>query len=796
MAVLAFTGITGLVIGYFYGDEVKQYVVQEINKQLDTEVSVKNIDFSVLKKFPYASLEFSDVIAKEAVIRIGPKDTLFYAGKIFLQFNIVDIFKKKYHIKKIEINNAYAMPVIDEKGNDNYHFWKASEDDTSGNAFSFALERVLLKNIKVVYSNEASGQNISFDINKTVLNGNFSNDKYDMSFNSDLFVNHLLFEKINYMKEQNIKLDMVLTVNNKNNSYSISKGIMVVSQLKFDVLGKVFSVDDGTGLDLAINGKDMDIPAIFSLLPEKYKSIAKDYSSNGVFYFESTLTGEITPHTNPSFNAEFGITNGEVFQKSASIKLRNVNLKGRYGTGKQNRMETNFIEVNEFTATLGKGKLSGNFGIENFSSPKIHLSTVSEIDLAELQDFIQLDTIQAVRGNLKIDATFWGNIKDPKNYTIEDFKRSRTSGQMNFSDMKFAIKGNALDYNNINGQFLFDNNDIIINNLIGNISSSNFELKGFFRNIISYFFIEEQKLTVDATLRSANINLDELLSANFSPGSDSTYNLRFSKNAGFYLTVDIDKLTFRKFEGKNINGKIILKDEKFLANPVSLQAMDGEVTAAGIIDGSDGATFLITCDATVKNIDIQKLFYQFENFGQNIMEDKHIKGVAFANIGFVSVMNSNLQIDPDKIYTHASLSIEKGELINFEPMKELSSFIKVSELEHIKFSSLKNEIEIRNQEIYIPKMEVNSNALNISISGSHTFNNEIDYRFKVLLSDLLAQKARKAKKENEEFGFMVGVRGNTLVNVPLHAVAKGPRLVPLDDPLIKSARAVGTCFGD
>ncbi len=50
--------------------------------------------------------------------------------------------------------------------------------------------------------------------------------------------------------------------------------------------------------------------------------------------------------------------------------------------------------------------------------------------------------------------------------------------------------------------------------------------------------------------------------------------------------------------------------------------------------------------------------------------------------------------------------------------------------------------------------------------------------------------------ENEEFGFMVGVRGNPLVNVPLHAVAKGPRLVPIDDPLIKSARAMGTCFGD
>ena len=50
--------------------------------------------------------------------------------------------------------------------------------------------------------------------------------------------------------------------------------------------------------------------------------------------------------------------------------------------------------------------------------------------------------------------------------------------------------------------------------------------------------------------------------------------------------------------------------------------------------------------------------------------------------------------------------------------------------------------------------------------------------------------------ENREFGFMVGVKGKSLVNVPLHAVAKGPRLVPLNDPLLESARAVGTCFGD
>ncbi len=50
--------------------------------------------------------------------------------------------------------------------------------------------------------------------------------------------------------------------------------------------------------------------------------------------------------------------------------------------------------------------------------------------------------------------------------------------------------------------------------------------------------------------------------------------------------------------------------------------------------------------------------------------------------------------------------------------------------------------------------------------------------------------------EKEEFGYMVGVKGNSLVEVSLEDVAKGTRIVPLDDPLIQAGRSVGTCFGN
>ncbi len=50
--------------------------------------------------------------------------------------------------------------------------------------------------------------------------------------------------------------------------------------------------------------------------------------------------------------------------------------------------------------------------------------------------------------------------------------------------------------------------------------------------------------------------------------------------------------------------------------------------------------------------------------------------------------------------------------------------------------------------------------------------------------------------ENGEFGYMVAVKGNAMTKVRLQDVAKGQRTVRSNDPLIASARAVGTCFGD
>jgi hypothetical protein len=109
-------------------------------------------------------------------------------------------------------------------------------------------------------------------------------------------------------------------------------------------------------------------------------------------------------------------------------------------------------------------------------------------------------------------------------------------------------------------------------------------------------------------------------------------------------------------------------------------------------------------------------------------------------------------MDLDKLYTDADLTIENGELLNMEALKCLSRFTKLKDLDDVRFATLKNQIEIKNQAISFPKMEINSSAINITAAGKHTFSNAIDYKVKLALAQLLFDKAKNAKRENEEFG--------------------------------------------
>jgi hypothetical protein len=84
-------------------------------------------------------------------------------------------------------------------------------------------------------------------------------------------------------------------------------------------------------------------------------------------------------------------------------------------------------------------------------------------------------------------------------------------------------------------------------------------------------------------------------------------------------------------------------------------------------------------------------------------------------------------------------------------MLKLSKYIDVQELKHIRFKTLENTITINNRIVEIPEMDIHSSAFNISVEGTHNFDNAFEYHLRVLLSEVLFNKARNKKKEIDDF---------------------------------------------
>src|SRR5258705_5624936 len=104
--------LLSLVIGFFYEDEIKKIVVKEVNSHLTVPVSINQIHFSILKSFPYGSVEFDEVAAANVVS--GKPDTLFYFKKLQLKMNLLNALRNDIVIRKAAMSSGFIRMKVNE----------------------------------------------------------------------------------------------------------------------------------------------------------------------------------------------------------------------------------------------------------------------------------------------------------------------------------------------------------------------------------------------------------------------------------------------------------------------------------------------------------------------------------------------------------------------------------------------------------------------------------------------------------------------------------------------------------
>ena len=114
-----------------------------------------------------------------------------------------------------------------------------------------------------------------------------------------------------------------------------------------------------------------------------------------------------------------------------------------------------------------------------------------------------------------------------------------------------------------------------------------------------------------------------------------------------------------------------------------------------------------------------------------------------------------MKLKENSILSTIKLRISNGQLINFKALESLSKFISINELRNIQFETLNTQIQVADRIITIPQIDIRNNVLNLSLNGTHSFDNDINYHIQLSLGDLLSKKARANKRNKENFGEII-----------------------------------------
>ncbi|MFW6020041.1 MAG: AsmA-like C-terminal region-containing protein [Bacteroidales bacterium] len=748
LGLIMLVGAAGIYLKYQYKDIVKNIIKKEVDNVIIPDVYT-DIDFTVLKTFPYASVVFKNTHIKDPFLK---DSTILSVKRIYFKFNLMDLLQENYTLNHIELSEGEINLFTDQQGRPNYKKVFKEKQDTTQEKFSLDLKKIILSKITLNYIDKQSDAYLSMLAGEATAKGKFGNENFQLATYGNFIIHKYRSGKDNWFENDHVYADLSLRVFSENQRFLLEKGKVNFNSLQFTTRGEVIT-DETKSLDVHLKTDKLDIKKLISELPVNITQKLKPYSLKGNTNADIHLSGSWQGNQNPHIESAFGFHDVQMEHKKSGIKIRNLNLKGNFTNGSHNRSYTSKLSLSEFSGHFDKQKFQGKFSLTNLDKPKIDISAKTTIDVQKLKQFANLDTLEIASGLVDLQMNYSFSPEDINNLKPVDFSKGRSEGNVNLKKLNIKLKNNTNHFQNVNGLLSFNTKDVSIKNLEGSINNENdFLLNGYLKNLLPFLFFDNEELHIIADLKSHNLSLDNLLKYSSDTENNSEYKLNLPANIYCNFDVDVDKLKFRKFNAEHILGNVRLKNQILYIDDLAMQSMAGKLRMRGALNAVTPGNIKVNGKGYLEEVKIDQAFYQLENFNQQSLTHNNIFGKLTSDLTFSLRLNQDLSVQKNSFHTNANITINKGKLVNFKPLEKMSRFIRVDDLSRVSFGELKNTITVKGNQVIIPKMEIKSDAVNMKLGGKHSFDNEIEYYVEILLSEILSRKARQNKEENSEFG--------------------------------------------
>ncbi len=748
-------GIMLLISGglYVFKDEICGKVVQEANKYLNTKVTVADVDLTFWGTFPNLSVDLNQVFIRDAVAHATDRDTLLYTDQIRLKFNALDIWRENYTVKSIEIAKGTLQLKIDSTGVDNYTIFKPSNEESSG--AEIKLNEVQVSGLRFNYINQATGQRYRTHIHQLAMNGKFTDTRYTIHATSSLNVRQAKSGDITLISNKKAAFDLELNVDKEKGTIEIPEARIYVANLPFRVKGAV----SNEAMDFEVHADDVQLEDLANNMVERETKDIKRFEGTGNVFFNLFIHGNLTSTDPTEIECDFGVTNGSLREPTKKLRISKVHVAGKYSN--KGGRDKEFLQLNELDFTTPAGPFKANMRITHFDAPEYRGKANGVLSLKMVHALFNIPYVETVSGQVRMSTDFGiqtRKVVDGQSYYSVD----HCTGDLKMNDVNLKLEDDKRTFAHMNGTLFLHDEEAGIDHVSLTIGSTDLHINGVFGNVMNYVG-QAGDLKAQVEIQSDYINVADLGTTSKEEKIQDGNTYMLPSDIGANIDLSVGRIDYEGHTFRGVDGQMEVKNREINFPSLSLRNADADVRGNLSIKENSPERFQIATHFSTSNLNFKALFKEWNNFRQDVIGEDNISGIAQAEGYFEAPFHLKTGIVSDEIRSEVHLKLSNGRLRNVGAFKSITESLKSSastrlsigkenislldrKLQDLQFETLENTFIIRNSRLEIPSMTIRSSALDMDVSGSHTFSNKIDYRFAFRFRDL------KEKSVESEFG--------------------------------------------
>ena len=457
------------VIAKLAENKITEIALRKVSESIEAPVTIENVSFSLLRKFPLATIELNKVLLKEHRPTDGlittDLDTLISINKVYVSVKSRPLLKGNIEIIKVDVDGAIVNYLVDTIGVSNIDFLMTSSepeksDTIPSEPLNVDLTDLTATHICINYKDDTLRAAAKLLISELKVKAKLQGENILATVKGAVNLTNCSFDEtnLNLMNNTDVNFD----VDYENDSVNIKKLNISTDGANFELVGKILLADE-IETDVVFKGENLIIDELIKYVPAEMLEEFGLQKVSGKLNMNAKVKGIYAENELPKVDLNVDFQKGIIVTKEYPA-LKNISFTGSITNGILRNNKSTQAHFSTFHFETQQSKFDFVFSLLDLDNLKYNVKTNVGINLQEFQKLIPDTIAKSFNGNIKASISTKGELPESIGDDFIDQVMENTRAEIKLTDFNVEMKPD-MSVKNFSAVLTYKPNNFSVSNL-------------------------------------------------------------------------------------------------------------------------------------------------------------------------------------------------------------------------------------------------------------------------------------------------------------------------------------------